>query len=192
MGYRQQLLKLSNVVRFAMTKFGDDYVLPTNVTLDDLSFSCQWIHSLLNRAIFKTIAGLESYKFSSMQQVLCIHGGNTNCVMFLLKQLSLSLLKTHLGYVLTMCYDCFILLSWVYGRMMEVPSFIKGPDKQESSVQVSRSKILMNVLLMHSNHSTLIIYAIWFKFSILKFLSRRKSSYLNSGGARNLVQGGQN
>ena len=60
---------------------------------------------------------------SQMQQVLCIHGGNTNCVVLLLKQLSLSLLgviqslrltgvllKTHFGYVLTMGYDCFILL----------------------------------------------------------------------------------
>ena len=58
-----------------------------------------------------------------MYQVPCIHGGNTNCVMFLLKQLSLSLLgviqglrltgvllETHFGYVLTMGYDCFILL----------------------------------------------------------------------------------
>ena len=29
---------------------------------------------------------------------------------------------------------------------------------------------------MHLNHSTLIIYAIWLKFSILKILSRKKSS----------------
>ncbi|KAK7822192.1 valine--trna ligase [Quercus suber] len=28
--------------------------------------SCQWILSVLNRAIFKTIAGLESYKFSNV------------------------------------------------------------------------------------------------------------------------------
>ena len=46
-----------------MTKLGDDYVLPTNVNPDDLSFSCQWILSVLNKAIFKTIVALESYKF---------------------------------------------------------------------------------------------------------------------------------
>ena len=58
-----------------------------------------------------------------MQQVLCIHSGNTNCVMFLLKKLSLSflvviqgliligfLLETRFGYVLTMGNNCFIIL----------------------------------------------------------------------------------
>ena len=49
-----------------MTKFGDDYVPPTNVNPDDLPFSCQWILSVLNKAIFKTIAALESYKFSDV------------------------------------------------------------------------------------------------------------------------------
>ena len=47
-----------------MTKFGDDYVLPTNVNPDDLSFTCQWLLSVLNKAIFKTILTFESYKFS--------------------------------------------------------------------------------------------------------------------------------
>ena len=46
-----------------MSKVGDDYVPPSNVNPDDLPFSCQWILSVLNRAIFKTIAALESYKF---------------------------------------------------------------------------------------------------------------------------------
>ena len=36
------------------------------------------------------------------------------------------------------------------------------------------------ILLMHPNHSTLIIYAIWLKFYILKILSRKKSSYETS------------
>ena len=49
-----------------MTKFGDDYVPPTNVNPNDLPFSCQWILSVLNRAIFKTIAALESYIFSDV------------------------------------------------------------------------------------------------------------------------------
>ena len=55
--------KLWNAVQFAMTKLGDDYVPPINVNLDDLAFSCQLILLVLNRAIFKTIAALESYKF---------------------------------------------------------------------------------------------------------------------------------
>ena len=67
-----------------------------------------------------------------------------------------------------------------YERIMEAPSFIKGPDKQESSWRALEALILLNVLLMHSNHSTLIIYAIWLKFSILKILSRKKSSYETS------------
>nr|POE56038.1 valine--trna ligase, mitochondrial 1 [Quercus suber] len=66
MGYHQWCNKLRNTVRFAMTKLGDDYVPPTNVNPNDLSFSCQWILSVLNRAIFKTIAALESYKFSDV------------------------------------------------------------------------------------------------------------------------------
>ena len=66
MGYCQQLHKLWNVVRFAITKFEDDYVPPTNVNSDDLSFSCQWILAVLNKAIFKTIAALEPYKFSDV------------------------------------------------------------------------------------------------------------------------------
>ena len=49
-----------------MTKFEDDYVPPTNVNSDDLSFSCQWILAVLNKAIFKTIAALEPYKFSDV------------------------------------------------------------------------------------------------------------------------------
>ena len=63
-GYRQWCNKLWNAVRFSMSKLGDDYVPPTNVNPDDLPFSCRWILSLLNRAILKTIAALESYKFS--------------------------------------------------------------------------------------------------------------------------------
>ena len=43
---------------------GDDYVSPTNVNPDDLPFSYQRILSVLNKFIFKTIAALESYKFS--------------------------------------------------------------------------------------------------------------------------------
>ena len=48
-----------------MSKLEDDYVLPTNVNLDNLPFRYQWILLVLNRAIFKTIAALESYKFSN-------------------------------------------------------------------------------------------------------------------------------
>ena len=62
--YCQWCNKLCNVVRFSMSKLGDDYVSPINVNPNDLPFSCQWILSILNRFIFKTIAALESYKFS--------------------------------------------------------------------------------------------------------------------------------
>ena len=47
-----------------MSKLEDDYVSPTNVNPDDLPFSYQRILSVLNKFIFKTIAALESYKFS--------------------------------------------------------------------------------------------------------------------------------
>ena len=63
-GYRQWCNKLWNAVRFAMSRLGDDYVPPTNVNPDDLPFSCQWILSVLNKAISKTITALESYEFS--------------------------------------------------------------------------------------------------------------------------------
>ena len=53
-----------------MTKLKDDYVLPKNVNLDDLSFSCQWILLVLNRAIFKAIVALESYKFSDVASTM--------------------------------------------------------------------------------------------------------------------------
>ena len=53
-----------------MTKLGDDYVPPTNVNPENLPFSCQWILSLLNRAIFKTIVALESYKFSDVASTM--------------------------------------------------------------------------------------------------------------------------
>ncbi|KAL4597009.1 hypothetical protein ACB092_12G204900 [Castanea dentata] len=69
-GYRQWCNKLWNAVRFSMSKLGDDYIPPTNVNPDDLPFSCQWILSLLNRAIFKTNAALESYKFSDAASIV--------------------------------------------------------------------------------------------------------------------------
>lgn len=51
-------------MRFAMSKLGDDYTPPANLTLDVLPFSCQWILSVLNKAISKTLKSLESYDFS--------------------------------------------------------------------------------------------------------------------------------
>ena len=63
MGYRQWCNKLWKPVRFSLSKHGDDYVPPTNVNPNDLPFSCQWILSVLNKVIFKTIASLDSYKF---------------------------------------------------------------------------------------------------------------------------------
>lgn len=63
-GYRQWCNKLWNAVRFAMSKLGDDYIPPANLASDGLPFSCQWILSVLNFTISKTIKSLESYEFS--------------------------------------------------------------------------------------------------------------------------------
>ncbi|XP_050387841.1 valine--tRNA ligase, mitochondrial 1 [Argentina anserina] len=63
-GYRQWCNKLWNAVRFSMSKLGDDYLPPSSVVPDVLPFSCQWILSVLNKAISKTVLSLESYEFS--------------------------------------------------------------------------------------------------------------------------------
>ena len=46
-----------------MRKLGDDYT-PTSIVLDVMPFSCWWILSVLNEAIFKTVSSLDSYEFS--------------------------------------------------------------------------------------------------------------------------------
>ncbi|AES62574.2 putative valine--tRNA ligase [Medicago truncatula] len=63
-GYRQWCNKLWNAVRFAMSKLGDDYIPPANLTLDNLPFSCQWILSVLNKTISKITKSLELNEFS--------------------------------------------------------------------------------------------------------------------------------
>ncbi|BFG23275.1 hypothetical protein CerSpe_095490 [Prunus speciosa] len=63
-GYRQWCNKLWNAVRFAMSRLGDDYVPPSDVNPDVLPFSCQWILSVLNKVISKTVLSLELYEFS--------------------------------------------------------------------------------------------------------------------------------
>ncbi|KAI9112058.1 hypothetical protein K1719_016954 [Acacia pycnantha] len=63
-GYRQWCNKLWNAVRFAMSKLGDDYTPPANLTPSVLPFSCQWILSVLNKTICKAVKSLESYEFS--------------------------------------------------------------------------------------------------------------------------------
>jgi valyl-tRNA synthetase len=63
-GYRQWCNKLWNAVRFAVSKLGDDYSPPANLTPDALPFSCQWILSVLNKTISKISKSLESYEFS--------------------------------------------------------------------------------------------------------------------------------
>ncbi|CAL5371727.1 unnamed protein product [Camellia sinensis] len=65
-GYRQWCNKLWNAVRFAMSKLGDNYTPPTNVVPDIMPFNCQWILSVLNKAISKTVTSLNSYEFSDV------------------------------------------------------------------------------------------------------------------------------
>ncbi|GMQ05841.1 hypothetical protein CsSME_00050693 [Camellia sinensis var. sinensis] len=45
-------------------KLGDNYTPPTNVVPDIMPFNCQWILSVLNKAISKTVTSLDSYEFS--------------------------------------------------------------------------------------------------------------------------------
>lgn len=47
-----------------MSKLGDDYIPPASLTPSVLPFSCQWILSVLNKTISKTVKALESYDFS--------------------------------------------------------------------------------------------------------------------------------
>ncbi|XP_057805457.1 valine--tRNA ligase, mitochondrial 1 [Salvia miltiorrhiza] len=63
-GYRQWCNKLWNAIRFAMTKLGDDYTPPTEIDPASMPFSCKWILSVLNKAISKTVASLDSFEFS--------------------------------------------------------------------------------------------------------------------------------
>ncbi|KAK1591345.1 hypothetical protein Q3G72_006241 [Acer saccharum] len=63
-GYRNWCNKLWNVVRFGMSKLGEDYVPPTTIHPENTCFSCKWILSALNKAISKTVASLNSYEFS--------------------------------------------------------------------------------------------------------------------------------
>ncbi|XP_048325776.1 valine--tRNA ligase, mitochondrial 1 isoform X1 [Ziziphus jujuba] len=69
-GYRQWCNKLWNAVRFAMSRLGEDYVPPSNVIPDVLPFSCQWILSVLNKAIARTVSSLELYEFSDASSAL--------------------------------------------------------------------------------------------------------------------------
>ncbi|KAK6916154.1 Aminoacyl-tRNA synthetase, class Ia [Dillenia turbinata] len=63
-GYRQWCNKLWNAVRFAMTRLGDDYVPCEDIVPELMPFCCQWILSVLNKAISKTVSSMESYDFS--------------------------------------------------------------------------------------------------------------------------------
>ncbi|CAH9105689.1 unnamed protein product [Cuscuta europaea] len=63
-GYRQWCNKLWNAIRFAMSKLGEDYLPPADVTPQTIPFSCQWILSALNKTISKTVSALESSEFS--------------------------------------------------------------------------------------------------------------------------------
>lgn len=47
-----------------MSKLGDEYVPPLKLDVDSMPFTCKWILSVLNKAIFKTVSSFESYEFS--------------------------------------------------------------------------------------------------------------------------------
>ncbi|GAA0142995.1 aminoacyl-tRNA synthetase [Lithospermum erythrorhizon] len=63
-GYRQWCNKLWNAIRFAMSKLGDDFIPSTNIVSNEMPLSCQWILSVLNKAISKTVDSLELYEFA--------------------------------------------------------------------------------------------------------------------------------
>ncbi|THU66600.1 hypothetical protein C4D60_Mb05t15870 [Musa balbisiana] len=63
-GYRQWCNKLWNAIRFAMTKLGDNYAPPKMLVVESMPSICQWILSVLNKAVAKTVSSFESYKFS--------------------------------------------------------------------------------------------------------------------------------
>ncbi|KAB2621199.1 valine--tRNA ligase-like [Pyrus ussuriensis x Pyrus communis] len=63
-GYKSWCNKLWNVARFSLSILGNDYVPPLTVNPHVFPFSCQWILSVLNKAISKTVLSLESYELS--------------------------------------------------------------------------------------------------------------------------------
>lgn len=69
-GYRQWCNKLWNVIRFAMTNLGSDFVPSATIQPSSLPLSCQWILSVLNKSIDKTVKALEGYQFSDATTAL--------------------------------------------------------------------------------------------------------------------------
>ncbi|CAH2052310.1 unnamed protein product, partial [Thlaspi arvense] len=63
-GYRQWCNKLWNAVRFAMMRLGDDYSPPVTLSPEAMPFSCQWILSVLNKAVSKTVESLNAFEFA--------------------------------------------------------------------------------------------------------------------------------
>lgn len=70
LGYRYWCNKLWNAIKFAMMKLGDDYTPPTEIDPTTMPFSCQWILSVLNKAISKTVLSLDSFDFSDAATAL--------------------------------------------------------------------------------------------------------------------------
>ncbi|CAH8388859.1 unnamed protein product [Eruca vesicaria subsp. sativa] len=63
-GYRQWCNKLWNAVRFALIRLGDGYSPPLALSPETMPLSCQWILSVLNKAISKTVESLDAFEFS--------------------------------------------------------------------------------------------------------------------------------
>nr|XP_043627518.1 valine--tRNA ligase, mitochondrial 1 [Erigeron canadensis] len=82
-GYRQWCNKLWNAVRFAMSKLGDGYIPPEKIAVEKMPFSCQWILSVLNKAISKTISSLDSYEFSDASSAVYFWWQSQLCDIFI-------------------------------------------------------------------------------------------------------------
>ncbi|KAG0496383.1 hypothetical protein HPP92_001074 [Vanilla planifolia] len=77
-GYRQWCNKLWNAIRFAMSKFGDNYSPSVNYDVDKMPSICKWILSVLNKAIDKTGYFMDMFRHwpttASSLHALCYRG----------------------------------------------------------------------------------------------------------------------
>ncbi|CAM6095914.1 unnamed protein product [Calypogeia fissa] len=63
-GYRHWCNKLWNAIRFAMINLGSDFVPSETLDVSSLPFGCQWILSVLNDSISRTVSSFEASDLS--------------------------------------------------------------------------------------------------------------------------------